>query len=81
MSRQVDAPVEVELSLMFGLWYCDTNQPDDIVPTMRKKAWTIYKNIDNRNTTLATTEFAKSIIGIDKWSDVIPNFKWRSQEK
>jgi len=81
MSRQVDAPVEVDTSCMFGLWYCDMNQPNDIVPTMRKKSWTIYKNIDNRNTTLATTEFAKSIIGIDKWSDVIPNFKWRSQEK
>lgn len=81
MSRQVDAPVEVELSLMFGLWYCDVNRPDDIVPTMRKKSWTIYKNIDNRNATLETTEFAKSIIGIEKWSDVIPNFKWRSQEK
>lgn len=81
MSRQVDAPLEVNSSLKFGLWNCDMNQPNDIVPTMRKKAWTIYKNIDNRKTTLETTEFAKSIIGIDKWSDVIPNFKWKSQEK
>ncbi len=80
MSRQVDAPLEVNSSLMFGLWHCDMNQPNAIVPTMRKKAWSVYKNIDNRKTTLENTEFAKSIIGIEKWSDVIPNFKWKSQE-
>ncbi len=80
MSRQVDAPLEVNSSLMFGLWHCDMNQPNAIVPTMRKKAWSVYKNIDNRKTTLENTEFAKSIIGIEKWSHVIPNFKWKSQE-
>ena len=81
MSRQVDAPSEAAASQTFGLWKCDMNQPNDIVPTMRKKSWSVYKNIDNRKTTLETTEFAKSIIGIEKWSDVIPNFRWRSQEK
>lgn len=80
MSRQVDAPSEVNASLMFGLWYNDMGQPNAIVPTMRKKSWVIYKNIDNKKTTLETTEFAKSIIGINKWSDVIPNFRWRAQE-
>lgn len=80
MSRQVDAPLEVNSSLQFGLWYCDMDQPNAIVPTMRKKAWSIYKNIDNRKTTLETTEFAKTLIGINKWSDVIPNFKWKSME-
>lgn len=80
MSRQVDAPLEAKDSLLFGLWNCDMNQPNGIVPTTRKKSWSVYKNIDNRKTTLETTEFAKSIIGIEKWSDVIPNFKWRSQE-
>lgn len=80
MSRQVDAPPETISSLNFGLWYCDEGRPNEIIPTMRKKSWVIYKNIDNRKTTLETTEFAKSIIGINKWSDVIPNFRWRSQE-
>lgn len=80
MSRQVDAPLEVNSSLMFGLWHCDMTQPNAIVPTMRKKSWSVYKNIDNRKTTLESTEFAKSIIGIQNWSDVIPNFKWKSQE-
>lgn len=80
MSRQVDAPAETKDSLLFGLWHCDESKPNDIVPTMRKKSWSIYKNIDNRNRTLETTEFAKQILGIQKWSDVIPNFRWRSQE-
>lgn len=39
------------------------------------------KNIDKKDQTLFNTEFAKSIIGINKWSDVIPNFKWRNLEK
>ncbi|MDO5408199.1 MAG: DUF5722 domain-containing protein [Eubacteriales bacterium] len=81
MSRQVDAPLETKDSLMFGLWHCDENQPNAIAPTMRKKSWTIYKNIDNKKTTLETTEFAKQILGIQKWSDVIPNFRWRAQER
>ncbi len=80
MSRQVDAPLEAKDSLYFGLWNCDLTKPDQILPTTRKKSWSVYKNIDNRKTTLESTEFAKSIIGIEKWSDVIPNFKWRAQE-
>lgn len=80
MSRQVDAPQEARDSMNFGLWKCDMNQGDAIVPTIKKKAWMVYKNIDNKKATLETTEFAKSIIGISKWSDVIPNFRWRSQE-
>lgn len=81
MSRQVDAPSEAAASMNFGLWKCDMNRPNDIVPTMRKKSWSVYKYIDDRKRTLETTEFAKSIIGIERWSDVIPGFKWKSQEK
>jgi len=81
MSRQVDAPSEAAASQTFGLWKCDMNQPNAIVPTMRKKSWSVYKNIDNRNATLETTEFAKELIGIQRWSDVIPNFKWKSKER
>ncbi len=80
MSRQVDAPVEAATSCTFGLWSCDMGKPNDIVPTMRKQAWTVYKNIDNRKTTLETTAKYRELIGIEKWSDVIPNFRWRSQE-
>ncbi len=81
MSRQVDAPPEAAASQTYGLWKCDMSKPNEIVPTMRKKSWIVYKNIDDRNRTLETTEFAKAIIGIEKWSDVIPNFKWKRWEK
>lgn len=80
MSRQVDAPAETKSSLNFGLWHCDESKPNDIVPTMRKKSWSVYKNIDNKKTTLETTKFARELLGIQKWSDVIPNFRWKTLE-
>lgn len=81
MSRQVDAPAETKDSLLFGLWHCDESRPNEIVPTTRKKSWSVYKYIDDKKRTLETTEFAKQILGIENWSDVIANFRWRSQEK
>jgi len=81
LSRQVDAPLEVRSGLSFGLWACDMNQGNEIIATKRRKIWQVFHDIDKKKSTLETTEFAKSIIGIQKWSDVIPNFKWRSLEK
>ena len=81
LSRQVDAPLEVRSGLAFGLWACDMNKGDDIVATRRRKIWQVFHDIDKKKSTLETTEFAKSIIGIQKWSDVIPNFKWKALEK
>lgn len=81
LSRQVDAPLEAKDSLNFGLWECDMSKPNLIVATKRKKIWQVFRDIDKKNSTLEATEFAKEIIGIQKWSDVIPNFKWRSMEK
>ena len=80
VSRQVDAPSEAKDGLKFGLWECDMNQPNLIVATKRKKIWQVFRDIDKKNATLEATEFAKPIIGISKWSDVVPNFKWRSLE-
>ena len=70
-----------EGDLRFGLWECDRTQTTKHVATNRKKIWQVFKNIDKKDQTLENTEFAKSIIGINKWSDVVPNFKWRSLEK
>ncbi len=81
MSRQVDAPTELSESQAFGLWHCDESKQNDIVATKQKPSWIVYKNIDNRNATLETTEQYKALIGINKWSDVIPKFRWRSLEK
>ena len=81
LSRQVDAPEEVRTGISFGLWTCDMNQQTHIIAQQRRKIWQVFKNIDKKTQTLDNTEFAKSIIGIEKWSDVIPNFRWRSLEK
>lgn len=81
LSRQVDHPVETRDSLYFGLWNTDSSVTDKSKATDRKKIWAVFKNIDSRTQTLSQTEFAKKIIGINKWSDVIPNFKWKSLEK
>ena len=81
VSRQVDAPLEAKDGLKFGLWECDMNQPNLIVATKRKKIWQVFRDIDKKNATLEATEFAKSIIGVSKWSDVVPNFKWKSLER
>ena len=78
MSRQVDAPTEMAASQAFGLWHCDTSKKNDIVATMQKPSWLVYKNIAS---TLEITEKYKSLIGISKWSDVVPNFRWKSLEK
>lgn len=81
MSRQVDAPSEAQLSACFGLYQCDMNQPNQIKPTRMKKSYEVYRNIDKGSKTLETTEFAKEILGIEHWYDVIPGFRWAGQEK
>ena len=57
------------------------NQPNLIVATKRKKICRYSGISTRRNATLEATEFAKPIIGISKWSDVVPNFKWKNLEK
>lgn len=74
MSRQVDAVSEANDSLMFGLWACDMNSPNVVKATQRRKIWSVFKGIDKKDS-LEVTEFAKSVLGISKWKDVIPNFK------
>lgn len=80
LSRQVDAPVEVRTSCSFGLWSCNMNVGDDIKAAKRRKIWSVFKAIDKKKDSLEATDFAKSIIGINKWSDVITNFRWASME-
>ena len=81
LSRQVDAPSEVKDGLKLGLWECDMSKPDLIEATKRRKIWQVFRDIDKKNSTLEASEFAKSLIGINKWSDVIPDFKWKNIEK
>ena len=80
LSRQVDAPVEVNQGLSCGLWECDMNQPDQIVATKRKKIWQVFRDIDKKKDTLESSEFAKEILGIQKWSEIVPDFRWKNLE-
>lgn len=79
MNRQVDNVDETNTSVALGLWQCDMSSPAVVRATMRKPVWTVFRVID-RKSSLEYTEFAKEIIGIQKWSDVIPNFKWKKYE-
>ncbi len=51
---------------MFGLW----NTGADGYPTTPKFAYEMYKYLDTSDS-LTYTEFAKSALGIEKWSDVV----------
>jgi hypothetical protein len=81
LSRQIDAPSEVRQSLAFGLWTTSSITDANIEPLQKKYIWDVFKNIDRRSTTLEYTAFAKEILGIERWTDVIPNFRWARYEK
>ncbi len=81
MSRQVDAPSEAQLSASFGLYQCDMNQPNRIAATRMKKSYDVYRYIDKSSKTLEVTKFAKELLGIDHWYEVIPDFRWKGLEK
>ena len=74
LSRQVDNPHEASLSMAFGLW---TSRPGSGVITGfdRKRIYPIFQVIDSRKA-LKETEYLKAVIGINKWSDVVPDFRW-----
>lgn len=74
LNRQMDAVIEVEASCAFGLWTIDMDRPDKAEAMMPKNIYNVFKYIDTKKS-LQYTEFAKPIIGIEKWSDVIPNFR------
>lgn len=81
LSRQIDAPSEAKNSCAFGLWTTESTDDGNILPAKRKFIWPVFRDIDKKNFTLEATEFAKEILGIKKWSDVIPDFKWKSLEE
>lgn len=61
LNRQTDSHVEIAQGMAFGI-----NNPDG----SHKQVYNVFKHIDGPNSESAT-EFAKSIIGISSWSDVI----------
>ena len=73
LNRQVDAITELETSCAFGLWTVDMSRPDKVIAVMPKNIYQVFKHIDTRKS-LRYSEFAKSIVGISDWSEVIPGF-------
>lgn len=80
LTRQIDAPGETKSGLALGLWTTNVKEGEALKPYSAKYIWDVFKHIDDKKTSLQYTEFAKKIIGINKWSDVIPNFSLRSME-
>lgn len=74
LNRQVDSIAEVNTSCAFGIWTVDMSRPDKVIAVMPKNIYNVFKYIDT-NKSLKYTEFAKPIIGISSWSEVIPGFK------
>ena len=64
LNRQTDAAAEIAQGMAFGI-----NNPDG----SHKQIYNVFKHIDGPNSQSAT-EFAKSIIGISSWSDVIRHY-------
>ena len=64
LNRQTDAAAEVAQGMAFGINNADGSH---------KQIYNVFKHIDGPNSQSAT-EFAKSIIGISSWSDVIRHY-------
>ena len=70
MSRQEDSEDEVKHGLAFGISSIVNHQ------LIHKKAHSVFKYIDDASATEGTADFARAIIGIDSWDQVIPNFRF-----
>lgn len=71
LHRHVDHGGEGGLNL--GIWTRNTSSSHPAVPYTKKYLYNVFTKIDTSES-LAVTNFAKSIIGISDWSQVIPNW-------
>lgn len=71
LHRHVDHQLEGGLNL--GLWTSDYATTNPNAPLRQKYSYNVFKYIDTARS-LEVTDFAKKIIGIDDWSDVIEGF-------
>lgn len=71
LHRHVDHGGEGGLNL--GLWTRDTTKSVLYAPKDQKYIYNVFQKIDTSESA-AVTDFAKAIIGIANWSDVIPGY-------
>ena len=70
LSRQLDNAAETKDGLYFGL----SSVGADGASLVAKPAREVFKYIDDPNTSLMVSDFAKTIIGISDWAQAIPGF-------
>lgn len=73
MNRQVDHQAEVAQGLSLGLWTTDASSGSPEDADNKKQSWNVFKYMDT-NLSETVTNSSLSVIGIKKWTDVIPNY-------
>ncbi|HEY6739357.1 MAG TPA: DUF5722 domain-containing protein, partial [Actinopolymorphaceae bacterium] len=71
LHRHVDHKQEGGLRL--GVWTWDDERSDPALPGRKKLSYDVFQYIDTARS-LDVTDFAKDVIGIDDWADVIEGF-------
>ncbi|WP_157728499.1 DUF5722 domain-containing protein [Actinopolymorpha singaporensis] len=71
LHRHVDHQQEGGLRL--GLWTWDDQRSEAAMPGRHKLSYDVFTGIDTARS-LEVTDFAKAVIGIRDWADVIPGF-------
>lgn len=71
LHRHIDNGSESGLNL--GIWFRDTSKSIPNAPGSHKYLYDVFQKIDT-NESESVTNFAKSIIGITNWTDVIPGY-------
>ncbi|MEQ7126605.1 DUF5722 domain-containing protein [Actinopolymorpha sp. B11F2] len=71
LHRHVDHQHEGGLRL--GLWTWDDEREEPAMPGRHKVSYDVFEGIDTARS-LEVTDFAKDVIGIDDWAEVVPGF-------
>jgi hypothetical protein len=71
LHRHVDHQHEGGLRL--GLWTWDDGRDEAAMPGRHKVSYDVFEGIDTARS-LEVTDFAKDVIGIDDWAEVVPGF-------
>lgn len=70
LTRQVDSTTEKGQGYAFGLWNA-SSASEEANPVSKKRIYEVFQKIDTGDSSSATN-FAKPLIGIESWGQVIP---------